>query len=68
MARGRGIGRGMPAHLTIVAIFLFLAAAVATVTGFSVLFPNPLFDLMWKLIGPRGWHFRNWAVLLEFLC
>jgi hypothetical protein len=33
--------------------FLFLATAIAAVVGFSLLFPNPLLDRLWKL-NPSG--------------
>jgi hypothetical protein len=38
-----------PLPVTIVAIFLFLATAIAAVVGISLLFPNPLLDHLWEL-------------------
>jgi hypothetical protein len=42
-----------PASITVVAGFLFLATAIALVVGFSVFFPNPLLDQLWRL-NPSG--------------
>ncbi|HEY7403349.1 MAG TPA: hypothetical protein VIB39_07500 [Candidatus Angelobacter sp.] len=42
-----------PAAITIVAVFLFLATAIAAVVGFSLLFPNPLLNRLWDL-NPSG--------------
>jgi len=41
-----------PATVTVVAVFLFLAAAVAVVTGFSLLFPSPFWNRLWDLNRP----------------
>jgi hypothetical protein len=42
-----------PASITVVAGFLFLATVIALVVGFSVFFPNPLLDRLWRL-NPSG--------------
>jgi hypothetical protein len=42
-----------PKTVPIVAAFLFAAAAIAAVVGFSLLFPNPLLDRLWQL-NPEG--------------
>jgi hypothetical protein len=38
-----------PGTVTLVAIFLFCAAAVALITGISLLFPNPFWGSLWDL-------------------
>lgn len=45
--------RYRPATIPIVAAFLFFATGIAFVVGVSLLFPNRLLDLMWKL-NPEG--------------
>lgn len=42
-----------PKTVPIVAAFLFVATVIATVVGFSLLFPNRLLDRMWVL-NPAG--------------
>jgi hypothetical protein len=42
-----------PKTVPIVAAFLFAATAIATVVGFSLVFPNPLLDRLW-LLNPEG--------------
>jgi len=42
-----------PKTVPVVAAFLFAAAAIAAVVGFSLLFPNPLLDRLWQL-NPEG--------------
>jgi hypothetical protein len=42
-----------PKTVPIVAAFLFAAAAIAAMVGFSLLFPNPLLDRLWHL-NPEG--------------
>jgi hypothetical protein len=44
---------------TVVAIFLFCAAAMALVTGISLLFPSPLWDRMWDLNKPGQLAFET---------
>jgi hypothetical protein len=48
-----------PRTVTIVAIFLFCAAAMALVTGMSLLFPGPLWDRMWDLNRPGHLAFER---------
>ena len=45
--------RYRPATIRIVAAFLFFATGIASVVGVSLLFPNRLLDLLWKL-NPEG--------------
>jgi hypothetical protein len=42
-----------PKTIPIVAAFLFFATAIASIVGISLLFPNRLLDLLWKL-NPEG--------------
>jgi len=46
-------GQYRPATVPIVAAFLFFASGIASVVGVSLLFPNRLLDLLWKL-NPEG--------------
>jgi hypothetical protein len=48
-----------PLPVTIVAIFLFLATAIAAVVGISLLFPNPLLDRLWELNKQGAALFRS---------
>ncbi len=52
MANDIAATEGRPATVTVVAVFLFLAAAVAVVTGFSLLFPSPFWNRLWDLNRP----------------
>jgi hypothetical protein len=47
-----------PRPVTVVGAFFFLAAAIAAVVGTSLLFPNPLLDLMWEWNKPGAELFR----------
>ena len=47
-----------PKTVPIVAAFLFAAAAIATVVGVSLLFPNALLDRLWELNKPGAAAFR----------
>ena len=47
-----------PKTIPIVAAFLFLATAIAVLTGTSLLFPNPLLDRLWELNQPAAAGFR----------
>jgi hypothetical protein len=42
-----------PKTIPIVAAFLFVATAIALIVGVSLLFPNRILDLLWKL-NPEG--------------
>jgi len=48
-----------PKTVPIVAAFLFAAAAVAGVVGFSLLFPNALLDRLWQLNPEGGVFFHS---------
>src|ERR1051326_4420997 len=50
-----------PKAVTVVAIFLFVAAAIAFVVGASLLFPNPLMEFLWKLNRPAEATFRSFG-------
>jgi len=45
--------RSRPGTILIVAAFLFFATGIACVVGVSLLFPNRLLELLWKL-NPEG--------------
>jgi uncharacterized membrane protein YhaH (DUF805 family) len=47
-----------PRTVPIVAVFLFLAAAMAAIVGTSVLFPNRLMDRLWELNRPGAALFQ----------
>ena len=48
-----------PRTATVVAIFLFCAAAMALIIGVSLLFPGPLWDRMWDLNRPGHLAFER---------
>jgi hypothetical protein len=48
-----------PAAVTIVAVFLFFATAIAAVVSISLLFPNPLLDRLWQLNKPGAALFHS---------
>jgi hypothetical protein len=48
-----------PAAVTIVAVFLFFATAIAAVVSISLLFPNPLLDRLWQLNKPGAELFHS---------
>src|ERR1041384_6877307 len=48
-----------PLPVTIVAIFLFLATAIAAMVGISLLFPNPLLDRLWEFNKQGAALFRS---------
>jgi hypothetical protein len=48
-----------PKTVPIVAAFLFAAAAVAGVVGFSLLFPNALLDRLWQFNPEGGVFFHS---------
>lgn len=48
-----------PIPITVIAGFLFLAAAIAAVVGASLLFPNPLLDRLWELNKPGAALFHS---------
>jgi len=48
-----------PKTIPVVAAFLFLATAIAAVTGASLLFPNPLLDRLWELNPTAAGGFRT---------
>jgi hypothetical protein len=50
-----------PRTVLVVAAVLFLAAGVAAVVGYSLLFPNPLMDRLWELNQPVAAAFRPLA-------
>jgi hypothetical protein len=50
-----------PKAVSVVAAFLFFAAAIAFVVGESLLFPNPLLDRLWELNKPAAAVFRSWG-------
>jgi hypothetical protein len=52
MAGGIAKMKHRPVEVTVVAAFLSLAAGVALVTGISLLFPNPIWNIMWDLNRP----------------
>jgi hypothetical protein len=58
--------------LTIVAVFLLLAAIIAFVTGISLLFPNPVWNSLWDLNRPAYIAFERFgrlsAILLLVVC
>jgi uncharacterized membrane protein YfcA len=60
------------ATLTVVAVFLVLAAVVAFVTGISLLFPSPIWNSLWDLNRPAYIAFEKFgrlsAVLLLVVC
>jgi hypothetical protein len=47
-----------PITVPIVAAVLFLAAGIALLVGYSLLFPNPLMDRLWELNQPVDEAFR----------
>ncbi len=53
----------MPRAVLVVAIVLSLAAAIATVTGFSLLFPDPIWNRMWELNRPAYLAFSRFGRL-----
>lgn len=42
-----------PKSIAVIAAFLFAATVIAVVVGFSLLFPNPLLEPLWRL-NPAG--------------
>ena len=62
------MGIARPGTVLVVAAVLFLAAGIAVVVGYSLLFPNPLMDRLWELNQPVASAFRPMAKLMsEFL-
>ncbi len=47
-----------PVTIPVVAGVLFVAAAIAAVVGFSLIFPNALLDRMWEINKPGARVFR----------
>jgi hypothetical protein len=52
-------GSARPKTVAVVAVFLFTAALMAAVVAFSLLFPNPLLDRMWRLNPAGAAFFRS---------
>jgi hypothetical protein len=55
--------RKRPRSVLVVAVVLFLAALVATITGISLLFPGPVWDRMWALNRPAYLTFARFGML-----
>ena len=49
---------GRPKTIPVVAAFLFVATAIATVVATSLLFPGPLLDWLWKFNPPASAAFH----------
>jgi hypothetical protein len=56
-----------PRTVTVVAVFLFAATAVAAIVGTSLLFPNTLLDRLWKLNRAGETAFRAFGKWGEIL-